>query len=145
MEVKKEIKNGVFIFICIGIFFLLMEFFGLSKLFYLRFFNIVFVIYFVNDTLKSRIADGNKDFLPNATAATVTSIVGVTLSIIGLLVYSHIRGGEEYIKNLSETFLFGGNPSINVYCLTLFFEGLASSAIVTMLFMLYYNNKFAAD
>ncbi len=145
MKVTKEIKNGVFIFICIGIFFLLMELLGLSKLFYLRFFNLAFIIYFVNDTLQSRIADGNRDFLPNATAATVTSAVGVTLSIIGLLAYSHMRGGEEYIKNLSETFLFGGNPSITVYCLTLFFEGLASSAIVTMLFMLYYNNKFAAD
>lgn len=145
MKVKKEIKNGFFIFVSIGIYFLIMEFFGLSKLFYLRLFNIAFIIYFVNNTLQSRIADGNKNFVSNATAATVTSLVGVTLSILGLLIYSHMRGGEEYSNTLSETFLFGGNPSINMYCLTLFFEGIASSAIVTMLFMLYYNNKFSAD
>jgi len=56
-----------------------------------------------------------------------------------------MRGGDAYIRNLSETFLFGGHPSINMYCLTLFFEGIASSVIVTMLLMLYYNDKFVAD
>ncbi|REG91202.1 hypothetical protein [Flavobacterium aquicola] len=145
MKVKKEIKNGYFIFISIGTYFLLMEFLGLSNLFYLRLLNILFIIYAVNDTLKSRIAHGKKNFVPNAIAALVTSLVGVTLSILGLLIYSYIRGGDKYINSLSETFLFGGHPSINMYCLTLFFEGMASSVIVTLLFMLYYNDKFVAD
>ncbi|MBF4473537.1 MULTISPECIES: hypothetical protein [Flavobacterium] len=145
MKVKKEIKNGYFIFISIGTYFLLMEFLGLSNLFYLRLLNIVFIVYAVNDTLQSRISHGKKNFVKNAVAAMVTSIVGVFLSIIGLLIYSYMRGGNKYIQNLSETFLFGGHPSINMYCFTLFFEGMASSVIVTMLLMLYYNDKFAAD
>ena len=145
MKVKKEIKNGYFIFICIGTYFLLMEFLGLSDLFYLRLLNIVFIVYAINDTLQSRIAHGKKNFVPNALAALITSIVGVSLSILGLLIYSYMRGGDDFINGLSETFLFGGHPSINMYCLTLFFEGLASSVIVTMLLMLYYNDKFVAD
>lgn len=145
MKVKKEIKNGYYIFISIGIYFLLMELLGLSNLFYLRLLNTVFIVYAVNDTLKSRIAHGKKNFVTNAVAAMVTSLVGVSLSILGLLIYSYMRGGEEFIHNLSETFLFGGHPSINMYCLTLFFEGIASSVIVTMLLMLYYNDKFVAD
>lgn len=145
MKVKKEIKNGYFIFISIGTYFLLMEFLGLSNLFYLRLLNIVFIVYALNDTLQSRISHGKKNFVKNAVAAMVTSIVGVFLSIIGLLIYSYMRGGNKYIQNLSETFLFGGHPSINMYCFTLFFEGMASSVIVTMLLMLYYNDKFAAD
>ncbi|HSD08118.1 hypothetical protein [Flavobacterium sp.] len=145
MKVKKEIKNGFYIFICIGVFFLLMEFLGLSNLFYLRLINTVFVVYAVNDTLKYRIAHGKKNFVSNAVAALTTSGIGVFLSVLGLLIYSYLRGGDEYINNLSKTFLFGGNPSINMYCLTLFFEGMAASLIVTMLLMLYYNNKFAAD
>jgi hypothetical protein len=145
MKVKKEIKNGYFIFISIGTYFLLMELLGLSNLFYLRLLNIVFIVYAVNDTLKSRIANGKKNFIKNALAALVTSIIGVTLSILGLLIYSYMRGGDAFINGLSETFLFGGHPSINMYCLTLFFEGLASSVIVTMMLMLYYNDKFVAD
>jgi hypothetical protein len=145
MKIKKEIINGFIIFIGIAAYFLLMEVLGLSNIFYLRFFNIIFIIYAVNNTLQHRIANGEKNFISNAVSATVTSLVGVTLSILGLLIYSHIRGGEEYINNLSETFLFGGHPSINMYCLTLFFEGVASSVIVTMMFMLFYNDKFVAD
>jgi len=145
MKVKKEIKNGYFIFISIGVYFLLMEFLGLSNLFYLRLLNVFFIIYAVNDTLRSRIAHGKKNFVPNALAGLITSVIGVTLSVIGLLIYSYIRGGDAYIHNLSETFLFGGHPSINMYCFTLFFEGIASSVIVTMLLMLYYNDKFIAD
>jgi len=145
MKVKREIKNGFFIFISIGTYFLLMEFLGLSDLFYLRLFNVFFVIYAVNDTLKSRVSHGSTKFLSNALAALVPSLVGVSLSIAGLLVYSYMRGGDAYLHNLSESFLFGGHPSINMYCFSLFFEGIASSVIVTLLLMLYYNDKFVAD
>jgi len=145
MKVKREIKNGFFIFISIGTYFLLMEFLGLSDIFYLRLFNVFFIVYAVNDTLKTRVSQGKRGFLPNIVAAGTTCVVGVVLSIIGLLVYSYIRGGEEYIHTLSESFLFGGHPSINMYCFSLFFEGIASSLIVTMLLILYYNDKFVAD
>ncbi|OOG63658.1 hypothetical protein [Flavobacterium sp. A45] len=145
MKVKKEIKNGFFIFIAIGTYFLLMEFLGLSNIFYLRLLNVFFIIYAVNDTLRSRITHGKRKFVSNAMAALTTCLVGVSLSIVGLLIYSYMRGGDAYINNLSETFLFGGHPSINMYCFTLFFEGIASSIIVTLLFMLYYNDKFIAD
>ena len=145
MKIKKEFKNGYFIFISIGTYFLLMEFLGLSDLFYLRLLNVVFIIYAVNDTLQSRIAHGKKNFVSNAVAAMTTSLVGVTLSIVGLLIYSYMKGGDEYTNKLSETFLFGGHPSINMYCFTLFFEGIASSVVVTLLLMLYYNDKFIAD
>lgn len=145
MKVKKEIKNGIIIFISIGVYFLLMEFLGLSHLFYLRVLNVVFIVYAVNDTLRSRISDGKRNFVTNAVAAMVTCMLGVFLSTIGLLIYSYMRGGETYLHNLSETFLFGGHPTINMYCFTLFFEGMASAVIVTMLLMLYYNDKFIAD
>jgi lysylphosphatidylglycerol synthetase-like protein (DUF2156 family) len=145
MKIKSEIKNGYFIFISIATYFLIMEFLGLAHLFYLRLFNILIVLYAVNKTIQTKIAHGKKSFLPIAIAATVTSLVGVLLSIIGLLVYSHMRGGDKYTSTLSETFLFGGHPSINSYCFSLFFEGIASSVVVTMLLMLYYNDQFTAD
>lgn len=145
MKVKKEIKNGFFIFISIATYFLLMEFLGLSNIFYLRLVNVFFVIYAVNDTLRSRVSHGKRKFVPNILAALTTCIIGVVLSIVGLLVYSYMRGGEAYIHTLSESFLFGGHPSINMYCFSLFFEGIASSVIVTLLLILYYNDKFIAD
>jgi hypothetical protein len=75
----------------------------------------------------------------------MTSLVGVVLSVAGLIIYSYMKGGDNYVQSLSQTFLFGGNPSVETYCFSLLFEGVASSVIVTLFAMLYWNNRFTAD
>lgn len=145
MKLPKEFTNGLLIFIGIGVYFMVMNVLNLADLFYLRLFNIVFLFYGVNKTIVSNIIDGKKEFLPNAISAMLTCLVGVFLSIIGLLVYSYIKGGDTYVQSLSKTFLFGGNPSVNTYCICLLFEGIASAVIVTLLLMLYYNSKYNSD
>jgi hypothetical protein len=145
MKPPKEITNGVIIFITIGIYFLLMEAFSLAHLFYLRFINIFFVFYGVNRTIQMNLQEGKNKFVSNAVSAIFTSIVGVILSIIGLVIYSYLQGGDAFVQSLSETFLFGGNPTIDAYSISLLFEGIASSIIVTLLLMLYWNNRFSSD
>lgn len=145
MKPPKEIVNGFIIFITIGIYFLLMEVLDLSHLFYLRFLNIFFVFYGVNRTIQQNLNQGKNKFVTNATSAMFTSVVGVILSIIGLVIYSYLQEGDAFIQSLSETFLFGGNPSIDAYSISLLFEGVASSVIVTLLLMLYWNNQFYSD
>jgi hypothetical protein len=145
MKLSKEFYNGAIIFAGIGIYFLLMDVLGLAHLFYLRFLNVVFVFYGVNKTAQMNLAEGKKDFISNAVSVMATSLVGVLLSVIGLVIYSYIKGGDAYVQSLSETFLFGGNPSVMTYSICLFFEGIASSVIVTLLVLLYWNNRYPAD
>ena len=145
MKLSKEFYNGALIFAGIGIYFLLMEVLGLSHLFYLRFFNVVFVFYGVNKTAQMNLAEGKKDFISNAVSVLTTSFVGVVLSVIGLIIYSYGKGGDTYVQSLSETFLFGGNPSVMTYSICLLFEGIASSVIVSLLVLLYWNNRYPAD
>ena len=145
MKLPKELINGILIFIGIGIYFISMNLVGLSNIVFLRLLNIVFILYGVNKTIVSNLIEGNKDFLSNAISAFSTSFIGVFLSVLGLLAYSYMNGGDAFIQNLSKTFLFGGNPSVNIYCISLFIEGIASSVIVTLLLMFYYNNKYLSD
>ena len=145
MKLPKELRNGIIIFLGIGLYFLLMILLGLGDISALRLLNVVFVFYGVNRTIKINLNEGNKNFVLNAVSALITSIIGVVLSIIGLLIYSYIRGGDAYIQSLSKTFLFGGNPTIVTYCISLLFEGIASSIIVTLLVVLYTNNKYITD
>lgn len=145
MKLPKELRNGIIIFLGIGLYFLLMILLGLGDISALRLLNVVFVFYGVNRTIKMNLNEGKKNFVSNAVSALITSIIGVVLSIIGLLIYSYIRGGDAYIQSLSKTFLFGGNPTIVTYCISLLFEGIASSIIVTLLIMLYTNNKYITD
>lgn len=145
MKLPKELYNGFLIFLGIAVYFLLMAVLGLSDLFYLRLLNVIFIFYGVNRTIQMNLREGENSFVSNAVSAMATSVVGISLSVFGLLIYSYAKGGDAYVASLSETFLFGGNPSVPVYCICLLFEGLASSVIITMVLMLYTNNKYVAD
>lgn len=145
MKLSREFQNGFLIFLGIAIYFLLMNIVGLSDVFYLRLFNTLFVLYGVNRTLMMNIADGNILLANNAVAGMKTSLYGVFLSIIGLIIYSYMQGGDNYVQTLAKTFLFGGNPTVMLYSICLLFEGIASTVVVTMLLLLYWNNELVTD
>lgn len=145
MEASKELINGILIFLGIGLYFLFINAIGYANVTYLRLFNVIFLFYGVNKTIRMNLAEGKTNFVKNAVSAMTTCVIGVSLSIIGLLIFSNSYGGSNYIKELSESFLFGGNPSVTTYCLSLFFEGIASAVIVTFMLMTYWNSRFVAD
>jgi hypothetical protein len=145
MELSKEVKNGGIIFLGIGFYFLLMNLLGYQDVAILRVFNVLFIFYGVNRTIQSNVAEGKKDFATNAGSAMKTSLVGVFLSILGLLIFSYAQGGDAYISTLSQTFLFGGKPSVNTYSICLLFEGIASTIIVTLIMMLYWNSHYKTE
>lgn len=145
MKLPKEIANGILIFLGIAFYFLIMEFFGLSKVIYLRMHNAAFVYYGVSMTLKSNGKEGKTDYVSNLLSAGGTAITGVLLSVVGLVVYIYAQGGNDYIKNLSGEFLFGGSPTANEYAIGLLFEGIASSVIVVFIAMQLFRSKTAAQ
>ncbi|MFV7233953.1 MULTISPECIES: hypothetical protein [Flavobacterium] len=145
MKLPKEFYNGFIIFIGIGLYFLSMELLGLADVLYLRLFNILFVFYGTNRTLKANFAEGNTILVSNAVSALITSLTGVFLSIIGLIIYSFSKGGDSYVESLSKTFLFGGNPSVMTYSISLLFEGIVSAVIVTFMLMLYWDTRYTSD
>lgn len=137
----KEFINGIVIFIGIAIYFLLMDFLGLSHILYLKLLNALIVFYGVNKTLKSNFTEGKSGYVSNLLSAGTTALVGVLLSVGGLLFYIYFRGGNDYINTLSEDFLFGGKPTANEYCIGVLFEGLASALIVVFVSMQYWRQK----
>lgn len=145
MKLSKEITNGFFIFLGIALYFLLINAIGLGDKAYMRLFNTFFVLYGVNRTVKMNLAEGKTNFVSNAFAALKTSLIGVALSVLGLLIYSNLKGGNEFVQSLPKTFLFSGNASIVDFSISLLFEGIASSVVVAMFIMLYYNDKHKAD
>ena len=106
MKPPKEITNGFIIFIAIAIYFLLMEALGLAHLFYLRFLNIIFVFYGVNRTIQMNLIEGKKKFVSNAVSALYTSVVSVFLSIIALVIYSYLQGGDAFVQSFPSTLVW---------------------------------------
>jgi hypothetical protein len=145
MKTTYPIYNGFLIFIGIAIYFLIINLIGFADNSFLRLFNSIFVIYGVYKTLAMNIQNGNDDMVNNAKSGLTTSIVGVGLSVIGLIIYSYLQGGDIYVQQLSKTLLFGGNPSVIVYSICLLFEGIASSVVITLMSLLYFSNKYVVD
>lgn len=140
MKNQNEIKNGVLIFIGIGLFFLLMDLFGLADKNYLRILNAFIVLFGISKTIKSNYSNGITDYLENLVSGFKTGIIGVFLGIVGLIVFVYIKGGETYLATLSDSFFFTGKTNLVMYCAVLFFEGVASSLIGSFALMQYWKD-----
>lgn len=145
MKLPKEVINAFIIFAGISLYFLVIDFLSLSDILWLRMFNVLFVYYGVNRSISSNVAEGKTGYGTNLLSAAMTAFLGVFLSVIGLVSYIHIRGGDEYIKNFSEDLLFGGDPTANQYCIGILFEGIASALIVVFVAVQFWRSKMAAQ
>lgn len=145
MKTPKELQNGFLIFNGIAIYFMLISALGLADLFYLRAFNALIVVFGTHRTLQSNFAQDNKDFMSNLVSALFTSLTGVFLSIVGLVAYSYLKGGDAYVQSLSNTFLFGGKTSVMNYSISLLFEGIASAVIISFILILYWDARYKSD
>jgi hypothetical protein len=142
MKFKREITNGIIIFVLMGIYFLIIETLKLSHLFYLRIFNIVFIVYGVNRTIKGNHDAGVRGYFTNLMGAIITAMVGAILSIIGLLIYLKARGGAEYLNEHPGRYIFGSETtSVEYFCIGLFFEAAAASLAVSFCLMQYWKDK----
>ena len=142
MKLKTELINGFIIFLGMGIYFILMEFLGLADEFYLRIFNLFIIAFGVNLTLKQNVKNGVHGYFKNLISGIITSFIGALLSIGSLYLYIKFQGGEEYIKSLSDNFLFGGGElNTTYYSIGLLFESIASSVIISFVLMQFWKNK----
>ena len=140
MKIARELSNGIIIFAGIAIYFLVIEFLGLSHILYLRMFNALILFYGVNRTLKANFKEGKSGYVTNLLSAGLTAVLGVLLSVGGLLFYIYLRGGDSYVDTLSVD-LFGGKLRANQYCIGVLFEGLASAVIVVFVTMQLWRQK----
>lgn len=142
MKFKRELINGIIIFLGIGIYFIVLELLGLSDQTYLRMLNIIFAIYGVNRTIKQNYETGVHGYLTNFISALITGMIGAILSVSALLMYIQFQGGEEYLKSLSENFIFGGGTvTIQQYCIGLLFESTAGTIAIVFVLMQYWKGK----
>ncbi len=145
MKLPKEFANAIIIFAGIAIYFLVIDFLNLADILWLRMLNVLFVFYGVNRTLSSNVEEGKIGYVTNLLSASMTAFLGVFLSIIGLIAYIHLRGGDSYVRHFSEDLLFGGDPTANQYCIGILFEGLASALMVVFVSVQYWRSRMAAQ
>ncbi|KOS07321.1 hypothetical protein AM493_15705 [Flavobacterium akiainvivens] len=142
MKASRIFINALIIYVCIGVFFLIMDALNLTHIIYLRLVNFIFVIYGVNKTIKSNFHEGISGYFTNLGAAFATAFVSLVISLLSFMLYAEYQGGEEYLKNYASDYIFGGwEPSPYQFGIGLFIEGLAACAIVSFAMMQFWKDK----
>lgn len=136
-----EWKNGVLITFFIGIYFLVVEAFNISDVLWLRMLNLLIVAYGVNLTIKHKMLNGSLNYVSNLFSGFITSLIGVVLSIMGLLLYVVFFTGTDYLKELAPSiFLFSSEVVLWKYAFGLLLEGISSSVVVSFAIMQRWKN-----
>lgn len=142
MKASRIFINALIIYICIGVFFLIMDALNLTHIIYLRLVNFIFVIYGVNRTVKANFRDGINGYFTNLSSAFLTAFVSLVLSVFSFMLYAEYQGGEAYLSNYASDYIFGGgDPSPYQFGIGLFIEGLAACAIVSFAIMQFWKDK----
>lgn len=141
MRTSIEIRNGFLLFLALGVYFLLMSFAGLADNIFLRAFNALIILYFINKTITTEIKKGATVYFVVLFSAIKTGVLGILLSIIGLIVFIQLNGGEIYLKELSHALLFGTGLGVLPYAAALFLEGVASVLIGVLILMQYHSEE----
>lgn len=142
MKFSRIITNGIIIFACIGAIFLFMEMLGLKDVVWLRLINFIPVVWGINRTIQGDYKDKIDGYFTNLLSAILTGITSLVLGLIAFMIYVEINGGDNYLENFKESYIFGGGePSVYQFCIGLFLEGAAASLIVSFALMQFWKDK----
>lgn len=135
--IKKNnaLLNGFLIYGLISIYFLVLVLFGLSDNMYLRFANLVFVAFGINETMKLSNAGGD-NYLDKVKSGLVTALSGILPSCVGLFLYMQI---------IDPTLAYTAHTLIPIhgpveFTAVIFIEGLSSSLMVLFVMLQYWKN-----
>jgi len=133
------IKTGVYSFIGIALFFLLMKLFGLEGVSYLRLFNLVIVVYMTNRLARINfLEDHNIEYSRQIASLFIANIITVALSVFAFVLYTKLID-PAFLRNYGDTIWFGG-ANIREAAAALILEGVAGSVIVSFSVMQYWKD-----
>lgn len=134
---KPEIKNGIFIFLLIGIYFLIIDFLGLGNVSLLKLANIVFIVIGVNLTIKHYSQKSGYAYLSIFARGFATALTGIMLSLIGLFVYFQFILGGADLSEYQTTLIPA--TKLSHFFFAMFFEGMAVAAIIPFTLLQYWR------
>lgn len=141
MNVNKIIfKNALLIYLGVVIYFLVMKALGFDNVSELRFLNFIFVLWGINNALKSNInLNHDNSYINNFSVGFATSVIGVSLIILGLMIYISFID-SSFITVLENSAFWGKDLNLSMVVFALAIEGIASSIVCSFILMQYYKN-----
>jgi hypothetical protein len=140
--VMKKNKNilvyALLTYLSLGIYFLVIEALGLADHTYLRLFNGVIILVFMNHLIKSNIKNNVNGYLENFRAAFVSSSIAVVLGGISLIIFLNFKDAA-YVRSIADGLLLAGAGEASQVGGGILIEGLASTMIFSFVSMQYWK------
>ncbi|WP_107038864.1 hypothetical protein [Brumimicrobium mesophilum] len=136
LQRSNAIRNGVILFIILGVYFAILDALGLADNIFLRLGNYIFIFLIINNSLKSAVKNG-ESYLNKLAIGVVTVFTAMTLGTISLYIYFQIFEPDldRYISSVVKANSYGG------LCVALYIQSLASSFILVFIMCQLYKNK----
>lgn len=142
---SKSISYGVQMSLAIGIFFLILYAVGLGDVAELRYFNLIFVIYFSNKLAKTNVKETQgKNYLKNLTSIFMANLINIVLCIGGLVLFNFLFA-PDFLSSVTTRVLVFEASTVPQVVISLFMEGIAGAAIVSFALMQYWKNYQTTD
>jgi len=135
------IKNGLLIFVLVGVYFVILELLGLTDNIFLKFVNFAFVLIGVNNTLKNTAKQGGT-YLNKLVAGIATVFTGILLSAIALFIYLSVNESSD-ISAYAMT-LIPADTNLE-FAAIIFVEGFTSSLMIVFITLQYWKNVNVPD
>lgn len=130
------LRNGLFLFLLLGMYFLLLDLLGWADNTYLRLVNFVFIFFVLRNTIKHTIEEG-ESYPIKFLICMVTVGIGIGMSILAL--YFYLYALEPSLDRYDLSVM--SPHSYLQLCIGLLIESLSSALILVFIMLQFYKNK----
>ena len=144
-KVRLSIRYGIYSFLCIAAYFLIMKLFGLEHFIWLRAFNILFVIYFSNRLARLNFTeDTEENYVSSFISLIVANGVTTILSVVSFAIYITFID-PEFLNQVKGGILFAQGFTLEHALVSILMEGGAGALNVSFVLMQYWKNMKPKD
>lgn len=138
------VLTGLYSYAGIALLFLILKIAGLESQTWLRFLNLVIVVYFTN-RLARHLHDTriDNDYLRAWVSLIFANIITVGLSLLSFVIYV-LFIDPDFMKHFTGGILWNNHINIQQAALSLFTEGVGSAVAISFIIMQYWNDAAPA-
>lgn len=136
-----SVRYGLYSFAGIVILFLLTKLLSLEHITFLRFLNVLIIVYFTNRLAKkNHQSNADSNYLNAWLSLILANVVTVGLSLIGFVIYAMFIQ-PDFISKFEGGILWNNHITLGQAALTLFTEGIGCAVAISFIVMQYWNES----
>lgn len=138
---SQSVRYGLYSFAGIVALFLLTKLFSLEHITFLRFLNILIIIFFTNRLAKQNHKNNvDNNYLNAWVSLILANVITVSLSLIGFVIYAMFIQ-PDFISKFEGGILWNNHITLGQAALTLFTEGIGCAVAISFIIMQYWNES----